>query len=98
MCAHPLGSEGAWQPIETAPKTGGQEVLLWDGDDVSVAYYSIVGWTGVAAGAVAFWEERRGSVPDAIHVEPTHWMPLPKPPVSSGSQLADANKKDPDPA
>lgn len=64
-----LSSQG-WQPIETAPKDG-TPVLVWDGSDAMVSYWSNV--TGLDGdGEWHTW---------ALCAEqPTHWMPLPQPP------------------
>jgi hypothetical protein len=69
-----------WQPIETAPKDGGN-VMLWCVD--------LVGGNGrVATGSWHYTYD--GSWWD-YHMEytlnPTHWMPLPAPPViGSGTE------------
>lgn len=59
-----------WQPIETAPRTG-IAVLLWQpwksGRDCSVIGHYANGWAD---------RDNEGMQP-----EPTHWMPLPSPPV-----------------
>jgi hypothetical protein len=65
-----------WQPIDTAPKDGATiegcscDVLLFgfDGDGVP----------GISVGFFAqFWSD--SSTGDEVH--PTHWMPLPPPPL-----------------
>lgn len=58
-----------WEPIETAPKDGTQ-ILAWDGYDYEVAHYSVKAdeWT---------------VCDDEYHMHPTHWMPLPDPPVEA---------------
>jgi hypothetical protein len=61
-----------WQDIDTAPK-GGQDILLWiKGENDS--YRWVVGYWGKYSGA---WV-----TDDIDEVSPTHWMPLPKPPVT----------------
>ena len=74
-----------WQPIGTFE---GDEayVLVWDGWNVSEARYhpSEDGW----------W--LANTHPTDAHdgqVYPTHWMPMPPPPESSGQNLADAHQK-----
>jgi hypothetical protein len=62
-----------WQPIETAPKHGGN-IMLWCVD--------LVGGNGrVATGS---WRDSYGGSWWDYHMEymlnPTHWMPLPEPP------------------
>lgn len=55
-----------WQPIATAPREDGIEVLTWDGISIRVAVraYDDKWWT---LGLPAF--------------VPSHWMPLPEPPM-----------------
>lgn len=63
-----------WQPIETAPKDG-REVLIIRDFGVSTRYGAKVGsfsppknaWVSTYEGQTVY--------------EPTHWMPLPAPPV-----------------
>jgi len=72
--------DARWLPIETAPKDGTRLILF---------AYDLV--------TIGHWEDRAGHPgggPDYRHVwvdedngypmdEPTHWQPLPKPPVSA---------------
>ena len=58
-----------WLPIESAPRGSENEFLGWDGHMIDKT------WEG--------WDD--GSKPqyvrsDWVSWEPTHWMPLPKPP------------------
>jgi hypothetical protein len=58
-----------WEPITTAPKPYGVEVLAWNGMSIDVAWRSLTrphGWRTVAG-----------------DIEPTHWQPLPEPPDAS---------------
>jgi hypothetical protein len=61
-----------WQPIETAPKENRDVLVCEDGIGKPVR--------------VAFWDKARGGVwsmwPGRERIYPTHWMPLPAPPVS----------------
>lgn len=57
---------GQWEPIETAPKDG-RDILVWDGDSVSLAAWDNGWWVLV--------EYTLSGV--------THWMPLPSPPVET---------------
>jgi hypothetical protein len=71
-----------WQPIETAPKEivveysdiqrFGRHVLLWDG---STPYPYRGRW----------WQAKNGAsnwlADGGMAAHPTHWMPLPTPPV-----------------
>lgn len=66
----------AWQPIETAP-TSGESVLLYYGP----VFYIMEGRyfprdTGYNGGMSYSWVASL----DMGDLEPTHWMPLPKPP------------------
>lgn len=84
-----------WQPIETAPKGGGAELvthpewvqppqilLLFKGGEVSVAYWD---WYYAEDGAgyeggLAWVEPVSSERLDMYYDPPTHWMPLPDPP------------------
>jgi hypothetical protein len=83
-----------WMPIETAPKDG-TVVDCWVGGEFPTRYENCYFGTPhheclseycdscpsdlkVKAWRWSFWSER---------IKPTHWMPLPEPPSSSG-QLA----------
>ncbi len=72
-----------WQPIETAPKDGSSILIVYicplDGPLVKEAQWwkrwytdeTNQGWM------LANLDEEYGD-----YIEPTHWMPLPEPPVS----------------
>ena len=65
------GFFGKWMAIETAPREIGQNMLL-HGDGTSIENCSYVGeWNG--HGFVMAWGDNL--------IRPTHWMPLPAPPV-----------------
>lgn len=81
-----------WQPIETAPKDGTPVLTCRAGFLPALSHW------GSYAG-----KDRWGTDPETFMEEdhfmdywlscdyaPTHWMPLPPPPVSSGRNLADA--------
>lgn len=84
----------SWQPIETAPKDGYflfhedgaiRAKLLIDGKFHSVAYPAIVTapWGDVVVGEDAGRLLPSGctlAIRDGCCENPTHWMPLPKPP------------------
>ena len=58
-----------WQPIETAPDDG-TFILVFDSEwGIMIAnnYDSLSGWS-------VMWDDR------CTEINPTHWMPLPKPP------------------
>jgi len=62
-----------WQPIETAPRDGSDIIVYrpkFDGD-----YIPIVG--------VDYWFKGYTWGRSRRDCQPTHWMPLPKPPVTS---------------
>lgn len=64
-------SEG-WQPIETAPDDTMRDLIVSDGKYVRVAWLDDEGWTdSVFHGEV-------------LSPQPTHWMPLPGPPINDG--------------
>ena len=58
----------AWQDIETAPKDG-EIVLIYDEGYIGKASFDSTGWID---------HEADGHL---IEPPPTHWMPLPAPPV-----------------
>lgn len=72
-----------WQPIETAPKDG-TEVLLYSPSaprNCQPPYIVAIGsWTTSVVGD-AFWPLHWAGWPNHDH-PPTHWMPLPQPPVT----------------
>jgi len=64
-----LRKAGEWQPIETAPKDM-TRVLGY------VEEYIVVMWWFTYSNGRSCWE----TVDGESEVDPTHWMPLPKPP------------------
>jgi hypothetical protein len=65
-----------WEPIETAPKDGTDILValhLWN-DPTKPHTFEVVAWDG----------EEWASDSYPVY-PPTHWRPLPKPPVSSAS-------------
>ncbi len=63
-----------WQPIETAPK--GTIILIFDPRNERPI--SVGAWGHLGLGeAYSRWY----ALPGAYGRKPTHWMPLPKPPV-----------------
>jgi hypothetical protein len=69
-----------WRPIASAPHVEGQPILLWDGD-VSVGQWDgHRSWYAVSGGSYV-WEgdDDRGGI--ARIDDPSHWMPLPEPPL-----------------
>lgn len=68
-----LEVEREWLPIETAPKDG-THILLWQRSQENQIYE---GWYA----CLALWEGWQDSWDS--EPEPTHWQPLPKPPVTT---------------
>ena len=65
-----------WQPIETAPRDG-TEVIVFTGGGVVTAWHSVN--TGMWPHDCEFTEDG-----EACNVGlPTHWMPLPAPPLEA---------------
>ena len=60
-----------WQPIETAPRDGTELLLYQQEAGIQVSW-----WGHDPDNQDTGWV---GSVP-----EPTHWMPLPEPPINRG--------------
>jgi hypothetical protein len=73
-----------WQSIETAPKDGTRILLVrgnyiwlddwWKGDGANSNWSSLVAW-----------KQTTGKTPDP----PSHWMPLPEPPSTTGATTND---------
>ena len=67
-----------WQPIETAPKDGNTILAGWKVCSkrkewfIQPVIFSGGNW-------LHSWDED-----DTLPLEPTHWMPLPTPPVTEG--------------
>jgi hypothetical protein len=72
-----------WQPIETAPKKDGRSVMG--------------GWTIPPVVEEIHWFERgqrwRWTDEEEGDRQPTHWMPLPAPPVAGGAVLPPETQK-----
>ena len=78
-----------WQPIETAPRDG-TEILMTNGVDVSSGQWlSEYGGTYDQEGAPngdgcdAGWTDWSGG----MQPDPTHWMPLPPPPIEPAHNI-----------
>jgi hypothetical protein len=65
-----------WQDISTAPKDG-SELLVFDGQSIQVAKWFVV--DDPQSQGSGFWENSW----DGAGMSPTHWMPLPPPPVKA---------------
>lgn len=72
LAASPVGG---WQPIETAPRDS-TEVLVLVGRKIIR-----LGWYFKPSSRTEGWRDENGN-----RINPTHWMPLPPPPVSTGGQ------------
>jgi hypothetical protein len=64
-----------WQPIETAPKEFGPDILVWDGQFVTLAW-----WHGDEDEEEQYWRDSTAPDHSDGRLNPTHWMPLPEPP------------------
>jgi len=71
-----------WQPIKTAPMNG-TEILIADRERVVKAEWAEIS-RGTWAWIVGYLQDFDGSpkTPLYIEIEPTHWMPLPEPPLA----------------
>lgn len=61
-----------WQPIDTAPKDGTEVIVLIRPKVIRL------GWFFAPSSRTANWCDENGR-----KIKPTHWMPLPLPPVQS---------------
>lgn len=61
-----------WQPIETAPKNGDADILLY-GVGLGEPEMFVGGWWALEED----WANQSGQI---IRFTPTHWMPLPPEP------------------
>lgn len=59
-----------WQPIETAPKDGDDQFIIWSKKEgINMAYLCYSTWVN------------SGCSSQANCHKPTHWMPVPQPPT-----------------
>ena len=84
-----------WQPIETAPRDG-TEILMTNGVNVSSGqWFSEYGGTYDQEGAPNGdgcddgWSDWSGG----MQPDPTHWMPLPSPPIEAAHGIKDKNTR-----
>ena len=61
---------GKWYPIETAPKDG-TRIMAWR--ELNQKYPRIMAWDTV--------QNNGGWRSNGLYFNPTHWMPLPPPPI-----------------
>ena len=66
-----------WRPIATAPKTGEVRLLGFPQGIVEIGFW---GWGSVLRKT---WRDVRWR---PFRQRPTHWMPIPKPPLTSKSE------------
>lgn len=64
-----------WRPIKSAPN---------DGEHIIVGWADQPDWDPVIAYFVARWREVQGG--EEFHLEPTHWQPVPAPPIHGGTE------------
>ena len=67
-----------WQLIETAPKDG-TDILVARRDPDGSEWFVVAQWW-VRQFAFMYADVRQSRAPILLCFEPTHWMPLPKPP------------------
>jgi hypothetical protein len=79
-CMLNKATDKSWLPIEIAPKTPFETIIL--------GYQAVDGWAGESN--EGYWspsggEWRASTSPEWIdQPQPTHWMPLPEPPKGGG--------------
>lgn len=77
-------TKSTWKPIETAPKRDHVSILLYNEcwemtfGGIQIAWWDGEGWV--------FASEMNLEPEDDIDFEPTHWMPLPAPPLPIGEE------------
>lgn len=71
--------DAEWQPIDTAPKDG-TSILIYTGEGIVEASYQYGNWEQAPCYATY---EGCGGV--ALSCKPTHWKPLPQPPVTDAA-------------
>jgi hypothetical protein len=82
-----MSTETGWQPIETAPKDGAAILGFgqWAGEINGILpgqKVSIIEWAGGSTDYPGFdWRVSDGDA-YACWLKPSHWMPLPAPPVN----------------
>lgn len=81
-------SSPTWQPIETAPKDGTRFLATGGGLGCHIDFASYNDRVG-CWNTTDFTLDDTDYEPEGYN-RPTHWMPLPPPPESSGQNLADA--------
>ena len=72
-----------WLPIASAPKDADVILLYLDGSGVQPGYWDEDRGRWLAC-------ETHGLTGGGWHADPTHWMPLPDPPVAKAERREDA--------
>ena len=75
--AEMLRQKSEWQPIETAPKDGSSILVALKGGEVREAEWFVRWYNDPSKPG---WMPANMDEEYGHYVEPTHWMPLPKPP------------------
>lgn len=84
-----------WQPIETAPKDGTEILVYVRGDSLfpTAAAYKSARYFDKEYGDPDYMEEGwywAFGYPSDFHegtIEPTHWMPMPEPPIAKPEKM-----------
>lgn len=79
LFAHPVPEQDGWRDISTAPKDG-TPILAVDYGDISVVSWTGREWTALADGRYAI-EAQSDLGTDYVEPNPSHWQPLPVPPL-----------------
>ena len=78
--------EEGWQPIETAPKDGTWIIGVWK---------NVLGELGVVPVRWGVSWDNQYWANGVVVYEPTHWRPLPEPPVSPHSGIVGEERQTP---
>ena len=70
-----------WQPIDTAPRDGSRLILVVAGFQPTVGYWRKTQWWNDRLNASKLAAEFVFGDADPTYA-PTHWMPLPPPPLT----------------
>ena len=74
---------GAWQPIETAPRDGTEVLVCRVYEDLCRVEYAVAHNYGDGNGWRDMGDLGWAGMTGDDDNQPTHWMPLPAPPVSA---------------
>lgn len=78
-----------WQPIETAPKDGTAVLVYpatWNGRSAAIAIFNLDKY---AKKPLPYWarDDDMGRVTCSRKNPPSHWMPLPDPPLPDNAEI-----------